>query len=92
MQLEVSKRDADWVGFIACVDSSLIIEMIWLNHHISFFSTHLSPGRLALKLVEDKLSSVHKSAVVAIVYHLILWASDPLQSIVEAHKIGRKIG
>ena len=66
--------------------------MIWLNHHILFFSTHLSPGRLALKLVEDKLSTVHKSAVVAIVYHLILWASDPLQSIVEAHEIGRKIG
>ena len=48
-------------------------------------------GRLALKL-ENKLSSVHKSAVFAIVYHLILWASDPLQSIVEAHEIGRKVG
>ena len=57
-----------------------------------FFSTHLFTGRLALKLVENKLSLVHKSAVIAIVYHLILWASDPLQSIVEAHEIGRKVG
>ena len=57
-----------------------------------FFSTHLFTGRLALKLVENKLSLVHKSAVIAIVYHCILWASDPLQSIVEAHEIGRKVG
>ena len=57
-----------------------------------FFSTHLFTGRLALKLVENKLSSVHKSNVYAIVYHLILWASDPLQSIIEAHEIGRKVG
>ena len=57
-----------------------------------FFSTHLFTGRLALKLVENKLSSVHKSAVFAIVYQLILWASDPLQSIIESHEIGRKVG
>ena len=49
-------------------------------------------GRLALKLVENNLSLVHKSAVIAIVFHCILWASDPLQSIVEAHEIGRKVG
>ena len=68
--------------------------MIWLNHHnILFFSTtHLFTGRLALKLVEKKLSLVHKSAVIAAVYHLILWASDPLQSIIEAFEIGRKVG
>ena len=57
------------------------------------FSTHLFTGRLALKLVENKLSSEHKSVVYALVYHLILWASsDPLQSIIEAHEIGRKVG
>ena len=57
-----------------------------------FFSTNLFSGRLALKLVENKLSVVHKSAVIGAVYHLILWASDPLQSIIEAHEMGRKIG
>ena len=46
-----------------------------------------------LKLVENKLSSEHKSVVYALVYHLILWASsDPLQSIIEAHEIGRIVG
>ena len=57
-----------------------------------FFSTHLFTGRLALKLVENKNSLVHKSAVIATVYHCILWTSDPLQSIIEAHEIGRKVG
>ena len=76
----------------SCFDSYLIIEMIWLNHHILFSSTNLFTGRLALKLVENKLSSVHKSAVIGTVCHLILWASDPLQSIIEAHEIGRKVG
>ena len=57
-----------------------------------FFSTHLFTGRLALKLVENKLSVMHKSIVIAAVYHLILWASDPLQSIIEAHEIGRRVG
>ena len=74
------------------LNSSLIIEMIWLTHHILFFSTHLFTGKLALKLVENKKSLVHKSAVIAGVYHCILWASDPLQSIIEAHEIGRKVG
>ena len=35
---------------------------------------------------------MHKSIVIATVYHLILWASDPLQSIIEAHEIGRRVG
>ena len=59
---------------------------------LPFSTTHLFTGRLALKLVENKLSVVHKSVVIAAVYHLILWASDPLQSIVEAHSLGRRIG
>ena len=63
------------------------------SQHCLAFSTHLFTGRLALKLVENKLSSEHKSVVYALVYHLILWASsDPLQSIIEAHEIGRKVG
>ena len=66
--------------------------MMWLNDRILFFSTHLFTGRLALKLVENKLSLVHKSAVFATVYHLVLWASNPLQSIIESHEIGRKFG
>ena len=65
---------------------------MWLNHHILPFSTHLFTGRLALKLVENKSLVVHKSAVIAAVNYLILWASDPLQSIIEAHEIGRKVG
>ena len=88
----MSKKDVDLVGII---DLSVFYnEMICLNHHnILFFSTHLFTGRLALKLVENKLSLVHKSAVFAIVYHLILWASsDPLQATIEAHEIGRQVG
>ena len=37
--MEVSKRDVDWVGIIACDNSSLIIEMVCLNHRICFFNT-----------------------------------------------------
>ena len=92
MQLEILLRDVDWVGIIACVNSFKIIEMVCLNHHILFLSSHLFTGRLALKLVENKLSLVLKSAVIATVYHLILWTSDPLQSIIEAHEVGRKVG
>jgi len=57
-----------------------------------FSTTHLFTGRLALKLVENKFSVVHKSAVIAAAYHLILWTSDPLQSISEALETGRKVG
>ena len=88
----MSKRDADLVGIISFVNSSY--EMIWLNHHniLPFSTTHLFTGRLALKLVENKITSVHKSAVISAVYHLILWTSDPLQSVIGALEIGRKVG
>ena len=68
--------------------------MLWLNHHNILFlsTTHLFTGRLALKLVENKLSYALKSNVYALVYHLILWASDPLQSNIEGNQIGRKVG
>jgi len=57
-----------------------------------FLSTSLPTGRLALKLVENTLSIVNKSAVIAGVYSFILWAVEPLQSIAEAHRLGRRIG
>ena len=43
---------------------------------------------LALKLVEKRDSLVHKSAVIALVYIGVLWAVEPLQSIIEAHRLG----
>lgn len=57
-----------------------------------FISTLLFAGRIALKLVEKESSIVHKSGVIAGVYLAILWTSQPLQSIVEAHRVGRKVG
>ena len=57
-----------------------------------FISTLLFTGRIALKLVEKKSSIVHKSGVIAGVYLAILWTVQPLQSIAEAHRLGRKIG
>ena len=57
-----------------------------------FISTLLFTGRIALKLVEKKSSIVHKSGVIAGVYLAILWTVQPLQSIAEAHCLGRKIG
>ena len=69
------------------------MKWIWLNHHnILFFSTHLFTGRLALKLVENKITSVDKSALIALVYTTILWAVEPLQSCAEAYKIGIRVG
>ena len=89
--------DVDWVCIIACVNSSLIIEMIWLNHHILLFESISYPfrfliGTLALKLAERENSLSHKSVVIAIVYFSILWTCRPLQSIVDAYCLGRKIG
>ena len=57
-----------------------------------FISTLLFTGRIALKLVEKKSSIVHKSGVIAGVYLAILWTVQPLQSIAEAHRLGRKLG
>ena len=42
--------------------------------------------------MEKETSVVHKSGVIAGVYLTILWTSQPLQSIVEAHRVGRKVG
>ena len=59
--------------------------------HIPFNVTAYT-GRLALKLVENTVSIVNKSAVIAGVYSFVLWAVEPLQSIAEAHRLGRRIG
>mmetsp|Transcript_43738 Transcript_43738/g.91966 ORF Transcript_43738/g.91966 Transcript_43738/m.91966 type:complete len:1476 (+) Transcript_43738:19-4446(+) len=49
-------------------------------------------GRLALKLLEKEALSMHKAAVILMVYSPILWAAEPLQSVVEAHQLGQKVG
>ena len=59
--------------------------------HIPFNVTAYT-GRLALKLVENTVSIVNKSAVIAGVYSFVLWAVEALQSIAEAHRLGRRIG
>lgn len=46
-------------------------------------------GRLALKLCEMKNSCRYKSSIILFVYQLILWTATPLQSIVDAHLLGR---
>ena len=48
-------------------------------------------GRLALKLLE-KICSTHRSSIICIVYQMVLWANEPLQSIVDAHRLGEKAG
>ena len=45
-----------------------------------------------MKLVENKKSLVHKSAVISGVYLASLWACEPQQATLEAHEIGRKVG
>lgn len=49
-------------------------------------------GRLALKLLQKRDLTAHTSSVIFYVYQTILWASDPLQSIADAHLLGRKAG
>ncbi|KAL7555133.1 hypothetical protein ACHAWF_018812 [Thalassiosira exigua] len=46
-------------------------------------------ARLALKLVGK---NSNKSEVIRVVYSTILWASEPLQSIVDAHALGKRAG
>ena len=62
------------------------------HHHTCILLTHMFLGRLALKLAEKKLSIMHKSAVIAIAHLMIMWACEPLQSVVNAQYAGKKIG
>lgn len=52
----------------------------------------MKSGKLALQLVEKKGSIQYKSSVICFVYDRILWATEPLQLIVNAHLLGRKYG
>ena len=56
------------------------------------FLPPLFTGRLALKLVEMNDMSMHRSAVIAVVYFAILGTVEPFQSSVEAYSLGRKVG
>lgn len=53
---------------------------------------YLTIGKLALKLVEQKSLMQDQSIVISIVYDTVFWAFEPLQSIVECHMIGYKVG
>ena len=70
-------------------DLLLFLNSIMLNKYLYII---LFAGRLALKLVENKLSLVNKSAVIVAVYFGILWTCEPLQSCSDAHEIGRRVG
>ena len=62
------------------------------HDHTRILLTQMFIGRLALKLAEKKLSIMHKSAVIAIAHLMIMWACEPLQSVVNAQCAGKKIG
>jgi len=49
-------------------------------------------GRLALKLIGKESLSAQKSGVILVVYTTTLWASEPLQAVIEAHQLGQKAG
>ena len=49
-------------------------------------------GNLALKLVEKEVCMKHKPRVIAVVYQFILWYTEPLQTIANAHHEGYKLG
>ena len=51
-----------------------------------------SIGKLSLKLVERRGFLRYKARVVYFVYNTILWASEPIQMLVEAHLLGYKTG
>ena len=49
-------------------------------------------GNLALKLVEKEVCMKHKPIVIMMVYQIILWYTEPLQAIADAHHEGYKLG
>ena len=58
---------------------------------LSLKCTFCHKGRLALKLLE-KIGATHRSSIICMVYQLVLWAKEPFQSIVDAHRLGEKAG
>ena len=73
-----------WICICGCVSHLFLTR--------TFCNTPLTTGKLALQLVEKKGSIQYKSSVVCFVYNTILWATEPLQLIVEAHLLGHKAG
>jgi len=71
------------IHFHFCINSML-------NKYLYIIS--LFAGRLALKLVENKLALVNRSAIILAVYFGILWTCEPLQSCIDAYEIGRRVG
>jgi len=61
-------------------------------HACCIMHCSLSIGKLALKLVDKKGSLRYKSSVICFVYERILWATEPMQLLVEAHSLGHKAG
>ena len=49
-------------------------------------------GNLALKLVEKEVCIKYKPIVIMVVYQIILWYTEPLQAIADAHHEGYKLG
>lgn len=56
------------------------------------FNIHSTIGKLSLRLADKKGSLQYKSSVICFVYDRILWASEPFQLIVEAHRLGQITG
>jgi len=95
-------RSKGWGGTIrskpsfryVCLNGSNILLINKLRTTIELHLLHvvmfLATGNIAMKLLEKKDSASLKAYVFAAVYHLIFWSSVPLQSIVDAHKIGYK--
>jgi len=49
-------------------------------------------GNLALRLVEKEACMKYKPFVIAVVYQILLWYTEPLQAIADAHHQGYKLG
>ena len=89
-QLDLSHRlgmCVEWITNHFIHEQSCILHM---NLHLLHVVMFLATGNIAMKLLDKKDSASLKATVFAAVYHLIFWSSVPLQSIVDAHKIGYK--
>jgi len=56
------------------------------------FQHSMVAGRLALKLLQKRDLATQSSHAIFLVHQTVLWSSDPLQSIVDAHLRGQKAG
>ena len=58
----------------------------------SLIQSMIVSGKLALKLVEKDASLKYKPMVIVVVYQLILWYTEPLQTVADSHHEGYKLG